>query len=645
MCGICGMIGQGLVGAGRAVRAMTTAMRHRGPDDHGVADFGDSALGMARLAVLDLSPAGHQPMFSPDGQVCLVYNGETYNFRELRRFLEGRGHDFTSQCDTEVILRLYLELGPEFVVRLRGMFALAVLDRRGGPGREKLLLARDPFGVKPLLYSRDGAQFIFASELKALLASGAVCREIDPQSLRLLLTYGSVTQPHTMLRGVAMLPPGHTLTLEGGHARLDRHFHMEASMPELSRLPYPEQVEALRAVLRESVRLQMVGDVPVGAFLSGGLDSALLCAMMLESGATRLNTFSVGFEEEGRDLDESEEALATAAHLGVSHHHVLVRGQDVAGSIGHIARSLDQPSVDGVNAYFVSRFAREHVTVALSGTGGDELFAGYPWFGHMADWAESPSAGLLPRGRARLGGALSSPLFDPLAHGPLGPWLEERRSEAGFLGQWAMRHYIFGPTGAARLLAPHLRRPARSGRAMARDIAPQDELADMSPLCRASALCLRGYTPNQLLRDIDCVSMAHGLEVRVPYLDPQVLAAALSLPDASKLGPGTPERYADGLKRILYDVARPYLPEDFGARAKRGFGMPFGQWLRGPLKDVFEDALSPASVARAGLLDPDAVAAVRHAFQAGRIMWMKPWLLMMTELWRSEVLDAQAGTQ
>ena len=641
MCGICGMIGPG---ADQAVRAMTAAMCHRGPDDHGVANFGNASLGMTRLAVQDLSPAGHQPMFSPDGQVCLVYNGETYNFRELRRFLEERGHDFASQCDTEVILRLYLELGPDFVARLRGMYALAVLDRRGGPKREKLLLARDPFGIKPLLYRHDGAQFIFASELKALLTSGAVPREIDPQSLRLLLTYGSVTQPHTMLRGVAMLPPGHTLTLERSHARLDRHFRMEATMPEAARLPYADQVEALRAVLRESVRLQMVGDVPVGAFLSGGLDSALLCALMLDSGATRLNTFSVGFEDEGRDLDESKDAQTTAAHLGVSHHHVLVRGQDVARNIGHIVRSLDQPSVDGVNTYFVSRSAREHVTVALSGTGGDELFAGYPWFGHMADWAESLRAGLPARGRARLGRAISSPLLDPLAHGPLGRWLEERRSESGFLGQWAKRHYIFGPTGAAKLLAPHLRRPASSGRAMTLDIAPQDELADMSPLCRASALCLRGYTLNQLLRDIDCMSMAHGLEVRVPYLDPQVLGAALSLPDASKLDLGKPERYADGLKRILYDVARPYLPEDFGVRAKRGFGMPFGQWLHGPLKDVFEDALSPASVVRAGLMDPHAVATVRHAFHTGRIMWMKPWLLMMTELWRREVLDAQAGT-
>lgn len=642
MCGICGMIGPG---AGQAVRAMTSALHHRGPDDYGVADFGDASLGMARLAVLDLTAAGHQPMFSPDGQVCLVYNGETYNFRELRIFLEKRGHTFTSQCDTEVILRLYLELGSEFVTRLRGMFALAVLDRRGGPGREKLMLARDPFGIKPLLYYHLGAQIVFSSELKSLLVSSAVPREIDPQSLRLLLTYGSVTQPHTMLRGVAMLPPGHTLTLVGSHVRLHRYFHMESSLPEATMLPYPQQVEALRSVLRESVRLQMVGDVPVGAFLSGGLDSALLCALMLESGATRLNTFSVGFEEEGSDLDESEEALATATHLGVNHHHVLVRGQDVAEEISHIARALDQPSVDGVNAYFVSRSARERVTVALSGTGGDELFAGYPWFGHMADWARLQKRGLLRKGRNLLGNALSLPLFDPLAHGPLGHWLEERRSEAEFLGQWAKRHYIFGPTGAARLLAPHLRRPASSGRAMTLDIAHQDELADMSPLCRASALCLRGYTPNQLLRDIDCVSMAHGLEVRVPYLDPHVLGAALSLPEKSKLGPGRPEHYSGGLKRILYDVAQPYLPDNFGARAKRGFCMPFGHWLRGPLKDIFEDTLSPASVASAGLLEPDAVVAVRQAFQTERIMWMKPWLLMMTELWRREVLNAPVETK
>lgn len=635
MCGICGLAraGGGTSPADRdAVAAMVAAMRHRGPNDRGIAATGEAVLGMTRLAIQDLSPAGHQPMVSEDGGITLVFNGEIYNFRELRAWLQDRGHCFRSQGDTEVLLRLYEEQGEACLPRLRGMFALAVLDRR--PGRETVLVARDPFGIKPLLYQARGETLVFASELKALLASGQVERAIDPEGVRLLLTYGAVRQPATLLRDVRMLPPGHLLRFADGRIALKRYFSLRADRPELAGLAYPEQVEALDALLRETVRLQMISDVPVGAFLSGGLDSALLCALMLRAGVSDLNTFSVGFSQEGEAIDESADALATAAHLGVRHHPVVVDGREAAAHLPDIVRDLDQPSVDGVNSWFVSRAARSKVTVALSGTGGDELFAGYPWFAESAAWQTAPPA-RWRRERARL---LSLPCFDALAPGRLGPWLEERRIDADFLSFYAQRYYIFGPTGAARLLAPGLRRTAGAGRAMRRDLAPTDELAAADPFDRVSALCLRGYTGNQLLRDIDCVSMAHSLEVRVPYLDPVVAGAALSLPMAAKLSGRRPETYADGLKRILLDVAKPFLPADFATRRKRGFGMPFGSWLRGPLRAVFDDALSPAGVRAGGLLDPGAVAAVKADFEAGRIQWMKPWLLLVFELWRRDVL-------
>ncbi len=618
---------------------MISALRHRGPDADGIDAFGGVVLGMTRLAILDVSPAGGQPMSSPDGLVHLVYNGETYNYRELRQGLETRGHDFASSSDTEVVLRLYLEHGVDFVSRLRGMFALAIHDRRQGPGREKLLLARDPFGIKPLLYAQTPGELIFASEIKSLLASGRISPKIDPVALRLLLTFGSVTQPRTMLAGVRMLLPGHMLIAESGGMHIHPFSTLAPSRPELRAQSYKEQVEVVRSVLAEAVGLHLVSDVPVGAFLSGGLDSALLCALMLQAGAHELNTFSVGFEFEGKDLDESLDARETADHLGTRHHHVIVGGREAADNIARIARDLDQPSVDGVNSWFVSKAAKEHVTVAISGTGGDELFAGYPWFGQMQTWRHKPRSGM---GRL-LGRALSSSCFNPLSWSSWGPWLEEKRIAADFLSYYAQRYYVFGPTGAAKLLAPHLREIAGAGCPMRDDIRMQDDLPGGNTLNRTSALCLRGYTSNQLLRDIDAASMAHSLEVRVPFLDSELAGVALSLSEDARLDGCEPLCYGDGLKRILMDIAAPYLPSNFATRSKRGFSMPFGHWLRGPLREVFEDALSPAALQRHGYLDQAEVAAVRKRFERGEIAWMKPWLLMMFELWRREVLDGRHG--
>ena len=383
MCGICGVWG----GEGReAVGAMVGAMRHRGPDDSGAFDDRRAALGMTRLAIIDTSAGGHQPMQTPDGNITLVYNGELYNFREERRLLEARGCEFRSTSDTEVVLRMYEHYGDDFLKRMRGMFALALYDRRRGPGRERLLLARDQMGIKPLLYARRGGRLVFASEVKALLASGLIEPEVDPVSLRLLLSYGSVYQPRTILRGVRMLLPAHRLIVEGGGERVERYWSLGLDRREGLRLrPYEELVEEMASVLEESVRLQMVSDVPLGAFLSGGVDSSLLVALMARQvTGHRVKTFSVGFEGEGRDIDETDDAERTARHIGTDHTRVIVSGEDVRERIRHIAYGLDQPTVDGVNSYFVSMAARRAVTVAISGTGGDELFAGYPWFALMA---------------------------------------------------------------------------------------------------------------------------------------------------------------------------------------------------------------------------------------------------------------------
>jgi asparagine synthase (glutamine-hydrolysing) len=629
-----------------AVNAMVDAMHHRGPDDAGTFFDSIAGLGMTRLAIIDTSNGGHQPMQTPDGLITLVYNGELYNFRELRELLTQQGYRFKSNSDTEVVLRMYEQYGDDFLLRLRGMFALALYDKRRGRGKERLLLARDQMGIKPLLYTRARGLLIFASEVKALLASGLVNRDIDPESLRLLLVYGSISQPRTILRNVKMLPAAHRLIVTAQGEKLEQYWSLGLDRRAgLRQATYSEQVEELRRVLQESVRLQMVADVPLGAFLSGGVDSSLLVALMArEVSGERVKTFSVGFESEGSDIDESDEANAAADFIGTDHQRVVVTGNEVRDRIETIARALDQPSVDGVNSYFVSQAARRGVTVAISGTGGDELFAGYPWFALMAN-REASLHGPAWKMRARemLAPLVRASLFDEV-NGRIRQW----RYTSDFRTRYtnATAYNIFATAGAKSILARDLRTLAGVGRSPFYDLPFPEEMPEGSVIDRVTSVSLRSYTTNQLLRDIDAVSMAHSLEVRVPYLDPFVADTALSLPDEAKLQ--APEQYTpqftpsyrdSGTKRILLDVAQPYLPPGYDLKPKRGFGMPFGAWMKGPLRDVLADALSDQSVRRRAWFDAPAVADLRDSFFKGAIGWPQPWLLMMIELWCREVLD------
>ena len=643
MCGICGFTGPR---ADDGLHAMVRALHHRGPDDRGVWLSDSASLGMARLAVLDLSDAGHQPMATDDGGIHIVYNGEVYNFGAERRALEAAGVRFRSTSDTEVVLRLYERYGDDFVARLRGMFALALWDRRRGPGHERLLLARDHLGVKPLLYTEAAGRLVFASELKALLAGGLVTPTIDSAALRMLLTYGSVVQPRTMVRGVRALLPGHRLVVEHGHTRTERFWSLGIDrMAGLRARSYAEQVEAVAEVLEQSARLQLVSDVPLGAFLSGGVDSSILVAVMTRALGTRVKTFSVGFSDEGSALDETADAERMARHLGTDHTTSIVTGVDVRDRIEAIAAALDQPSVDGVNSYFVSMAARRDVTVAVSGTGGDELFAGYPWFITMAQqneqWARDPWRALAG---SIVSAAASHRAFDQLLRQPGGGRVHRLR-RGGFVGAYGETYQIFGPVGAARLLATSIAGEAGAGTAPDRDLTGLDELPYGSAIERVTALAMRGYLANQLLRDIDAVSMAHSLEVRVPYLDPVVVDTALSLPDAAKLGDvrhanAYGQTYREtGAKRVLIDVGRRWLPPDFDAQPKRGFAMPFEAWLRGTLADVLDDTVDARSASQRGLLDPAGVERVRDRFRHRETSWPEPWLLMMLELWCREVLD------
>jgi len=620
---------------GAAVDRVVKAMKHRGPDDYGV--FADQAATLihTRLSIIDPGETGHQPMTAAHGRVVIVFNGEIYNYRELRDGLIARGHKFASRSDTEVILRLYLDAGGRFVEWLRGMFAIAVYDAREGAGREKLLLARDPFGIKPLLYTEIGGGVLFASELKAMLASERVAREVDAVALRDLLAIGSVYQPRTLVKGVRTFRPGTIATFALGHARNRRFWAFgEKRHPELGTVNAHEAKTVVHDALSESVRTQLVADVPVCCFLSGGIDSALTTALMVRHHNADVNTYSVGFEDRAlASIDETTDAEAVARHLGTRHHHISIRDDDIVALVDHLGRDLDQPSIDGVNTYFVSRVVSRDYKVALSGTGGDELFAGYPWFKMAAGVKPPPMSGLLaPMARRRLP-----------RH-----WQDHRMLQVAYAdrpGIFARQHQALGLPGAMSALTPQLRAEAVDWRDSALDFAHLDTLPRASPLNRFSALCLNGYTRNQLLRDVDAMSMACSLEVRVPFLDPDLADVAMSLPHGAKIGAADAAAPAgsygaEGIKRVLLDVGEELLFDGFTRRPKRGFNMPVGAWLAGPLKERLDEVLSPAAVARDGLLQPQFVARQLSLLGDGAIPPSAVWTLFALSLWKQQVFAA-----
>lgn len=640
MCGISGIWSE----TNKAgIDAMVAAMRHRGPDDSGVYRDALGALGMARLSIQDTSAAGHQPMLDADGAVCMIYNGEVFDFAEQRRALEQGGHRFASDSDTEVVLRLYLQHGDDFLRHLRGMFALAILDKRKGPGKERLLLARDPLGIKPLLYHGDAKRLVFASEMKSMLASGLVKRQINPWALHGLLAHGSVAQPDTIIQGVKMLRPGHKLTIEAGSISEQAYWHLSTSRAqEWTSAPYDEQRLQLRRILERVTRMHMVADVPIGAFLSGGIDSTVLVGLMAQHSDARIRTFSVGFGDESSAIDESDAAAESARFFGTDHTRLQVTGADVRDRMTAAARALDQPSVDGLNAYFVSASAGGSVKVAISGTGGDEAFAGYPWFRAMASAAPRfTGPGLGPVLRR----CVSQAVADPLRHArgaAMARVLSRLRASGDFLETFSRQYRIFGSHEAFAHLAPSVAAALGTPPDDRSRLTAADELPLASTLSRTSALCIRNYLQNQLLRDVDAVSMAHSLEVRVPLLDTEIIDFALALPDSAKLGAHSsadPTYAQSGAKRILIDAARDLLPPGLLSKPKRGFSLPHDAWLRGPLRDILEETTNRQTVESRGLFDSACVDATRRAFLSGNASWSLPWTLMMTELWCRTVLD------
>ncbi len=577
MCGITATVG---LADERVIKAMTDAIAHRGPDDQGiwVDATGPVALGHRRLSIIDLSPAGHQPMSYAGGRYWIAFNGEIYNYQALRAELEQRGHCFRSGSDTEVILAAYAEWGERCVERLRGMFAFALYDR--GPGaiegqpavgdEAQLFLARDRFGIKPLYYAEANGVRLFASELKALLASGLVSRQTDTQALWDYLALGSVPQPRTLLAGVQALPAGHTMTVPlRGEPCIRRYWDVVenamAAAPTVRKLGRVDASRELRRLLEEATRLHMIADVPVGAFLSGGIDSTSIVGLMSQHVSKPLRTYSVGFESRHQRLSELQWAKIAAERFHTEHTEVVVTGEQVAAEYDRLVDAIDQPSLDGTNTYFVSKATRAGVTVSLSGLGGDELFAGYPhfrWFRQIEAWDRLPIGRSAKRPILR---ALRG-RYAPPAHF-LGKSLLERHATIRCLAGEAERRQMT----AAALQG---RGPLQPLTGLYERLLP----AGLDVVSQVSAVELRGYLCHTLLRDADAMSMAHALEVRPVLLDHVLAEFAMAM---------APERKLDGrtAKLAFVDAVRDLLPEPIVTRPKRGFEMPLFQWLAGPLRE------------------------------------------------------------
>jgi asparagine synthase (glutamine-hydrolysing) len=572
MCGIAGLIGSS---SPDLAEAMGAAMRHRGPDDEGT--FIDAAAGVAlvhrRLSIIDTTSAGHQPMSHAAGRFVIVFNGEIYNFRELRDELAALGHRFVSNSDTEVVLAAYAEWRERSVDRLRGMFAFAIWDREAaGPDDTALFLARDRFGIKPLYICRSAGALLFASELKALLATGLVERRLDREALWSYLSLGSIPQPRTAIAGVEMLPAGHIARVrKHGGVEIARYWDLvEASSSlrrEIGSIDRTSAVARTRQLLEEATRLHMIADVPVGAFLSGGIDSTAVVGLMTRASGQRIRTFSVGFDDSGNVTDEREWARLAAKHFDSEHTEVVVTGALVSDQFDHIVSSIDQPSLDGTNTYLVSQAAGRELKVALSGLGGDELFAGYEHFRRFKRASSFNSVRHLAR-------------YVP------GRFLRDRNLIAADLpSRYATLRNLAEEFEKNTILNPDLLRDmARVPLAKLYEPLLRGEL---DSLAQTTYVETSRYLADTLLRDADAMSMAWSLEVRPVLLDHELAQFVTALPATMKLG--------EINKPLLVDAVRDLLPPELLTRKKTGFELPLQHWLTGALRDRAIRAFSSRS--------------------------------------------------
>jgi len=608
---------------GAVVARMCDFIAHRGPDGHGTHVTGPVGFGHRRLAIIDLSPLGRQPMASADGALVVTFNGEIYNFQELRAELEGLGHHFRSHSDTEVILAAYRQYGDGCVTRLAGMFAFALWDEP----RRRLLIARDRLGKKPLYYRIDPDGIAFASEPKAFLADPGFHPEVDLQSISQYLSYQYVPSPRSAFRGVEKLPPAHTLVVEDGRVTINRYWTLSYSR-KLA-LSEEEALEGLTSHMQRAVRRRLVSDVPLGAFLSGGLDSSLVVSFMAECLDTPVQTFSIGFREEA--YNELPAARLVAERYKTAHREFVV-SPNAVDLLPQIVWHYGEPYADSsaLPTYILSELTRRYVTVALNGDGGDESFAGYDRYlaalvaarmtvAPLA--ARRAIAAVAQRASRRVSHRLiqrAARLAERLADSP------ERR-----YGVWVMH---FDPEKKARLCTPQFQAATveDSYALLERAFAATDAEGLLE---RTMAADIHTYLPDDLLVKVDIATMAHGLEGRSPFLDHELMEFAASLPTRFKIR-GREKKY------LLRRLSERRLPARLLQLPKKGFGVPIDHWFRNELRDFARDVLLDGRLAARGYFDMRVVAAMLDDHIAGRAVWHYPlWNLLMLELWHRMFID------
>ncbi len=635
MCGICGIAGERTGAAEPVLGRMVAAMRHRGPDDSGVLLAPRVALGSRRLSIIDL-PGGHQPIANEDGRVVVVFNGEISNFRELRRELESLGHTFHTQSDTETIVHAYETWRNDCARHLDGMFAFAVAEFADMEWQRPvhLLLARDRLGIKPLYYALSGGRLFFASEVRALLAGGGIEAKVSPEGLGCYLLFGSLGEPSTLIEGVHSLPPGHQLELRMDQAiqAADPQPYWTLADAARARRENPpcsaeEAARETRGRIEAAVRSHLVADVPLGVFLSSGMDSTALAALASrESGEVR--TFTLVFEEEG--YSEGSLAGETAQRCGTRHEESLLTGEEALAAHEQALFSLDLPSMDGINTYFVSRAARQAgLKVALSGLGGDELFGGYETF--VSGPLAARVASRLPEAARRPAGRLLESSASALGRHDRGRKLASLlRDPSWFPHPYFFTRLLFPPEEAKKLMPGGAGFAGSSWREETARAA-----ADADGFSQVSQMEIRGYMVNTLLRDTDAMSMAHSLEVRVPLLDRELVEYVVALPAGWKARRGT-------RKPLLAAAMGDLLPREIAAASKRTFTLPWERWLRGPLRAEVERGLVEPAVSLEPFFDRAALLQVWRDFLGRRTNWSRPWSLYVLNRWARRYLDPPA---
>ncbi len=630
MCGICGILNLSLEPAAHLGRidAMSESIVHRGPDSHGKFELPYLALAIRRLSIIDLA-TGDQPLSNETGDVTLVFNGEIYNYRELREQLLARGHRFRTQADGEVIAHLYEDEGPEFVHRLNGMFAIALWDDRS----KRLVLVRDRAGEKPLYYWRGGGALVFGSEIKSLLAYPGVSREINREALTEYFFYGYFPSPSSVFAEIKKLPAAHTMVAERGEVRLKPFWQLKDHLrppgePEVSPRGEESIAEELRGKLRDAAISRLVSDVPLGVFLSGGVDSSTLVATMSELTPGNVNSFSVAFPH--KTFNEEPYAECVARHFNTKHHVFIADDRAMREALDFLSGQLDEPVADPavIPTYLLSKFARSEIKVALSGEGSDELFGGYPTHigARLAGYYLRLPRFLRRQFFERLSGLL------PVSAGavPLGFFFRRFLAHAG--RDAAERHQIwfgmFNPAELDQLLRPEWRGARAPSETVFAPLARVLEGAQFEDdVAKLLFLDFRMYLEDNLLVKIDRASMACSLELRTPFLDHRLIEYAAGLPSALKV-----RRFR--LKHILKRAVEKWLPREIVHRQKRGFSVPIASWMRGDLKPLVEETLSEEKLKREGMFDAAFVRRLLDEHLSGAADHRKTlWTLLAFQMW------------